>query len=335
MLLLGAPYAHGADELEDRQQIGAQASALFMQERFAELEQLADRYRTTEARTRSGLWKLTLFYSGLTDLAFSDEKSDKYWDSIESKALRWVDAFPDSPTPRIAYSLVLIGHAWMFRGGGWGSEVKSQDWKPFHEYMKKAETYLLEHKDIAAADPRWYETMLAVARAQDWDIQRFKQLVDEAVARYPYFYQIYFAAIDYLAPKWHGSRQQIEAFADFAVSKTAEREGTGMYARIYWYAAQAQYRDRLFTDSSVVWSKMKKSIEDVLQRYPDQWNINNFAHFACLAWDRDETRELMGRIEGAPIPQAWEDEAQYRQCRTWAFADVSGPGRAPVSPPGS
>ena len=327
LLLSGVTSALGADELEGRKIISARVSNLFMQERFGELERLADQYRMTGERTSSGLWKLTLFYSGISDVADGNNINETYWNSIEARARRWVEEYPASPTPRIAYSLILIGHAWKFRGSGWAEEVNPDARKPFHEYLNKARVYLLEHKDIAGSDPRWYEAMLSVALAEDWDIKRFNKLVDEATTRHPYFYQIYFGAINYLTPKSHGNRQQIEAFANFAVSKTVDMDGMGMYARVYWYAAQAHFRDHLFTDSSVVWDKMKKGIADVLQRYPDQWNINNFAHFACLAWDKDETRGLMGRIQGAPIPQAWEDRTQYQQCRTWAFTGSPGPAR--------
>jgi len=327
LLVLAVPMTSGAGELEDRQAIGKQVSDLFMHERFDELERMAQQFRGTEERTSSGLWKLTFFYSAINDVADDDEKKNQYWESIEAKALRWVDAYPNSPTPHIAYAMILVGHAWMVRGTGWSDDVKQENWKPFQEYLAKAGTYLREHKDVADADPRWYETMLVIARSENWDLEHFNKLVHEATERHPYFYQIYFSAIDYLTPKWHGSKEQIEAFANFAVEKTAVREGMGMYARVYWYAAQAQYRDHLFTESAVVWDKMKRGIDDVLARYPDQWNINNFAHFACLAWDRRETRELMERVEGAPISQAWDSASQYEQCKTWARRDASVPGK--------
>lgn len=323
-LLLAVPLACGAGELEDRRAIGEQVSSLFMHEQFDELERLAQQFRTTEERTSSGLWKLTLFYSAINDVADGDEREEQYWESIEAKALRWVNAYPGSPTPHIAYAMILVGHAWMFRGSGWSDDVKQGNWKPFQEYLARAAKYLREHKDIADVDPRWYETMLNIACAENWDRERFNKLVNEATERHPYFYQIYFAAIDYLTPKWHGSKEQVEAFASFATEKTAAREGVGMYARVYWYVAQVQYRSRLFTESAVVWGRMKQGIDDVLARYPDQWNINNFAHFACLAWDGRETRELIERVQGAPIPQAWDSASQYEQCKTWARWDVPG-----------
>ena len=330
-LLLAVPLVCGAGELEDRQAINDQVSALFMDERFDELERMAQQFRATEARTSSGLWKLTLFYSAINDVADAEDEEDQYWESIEAKASRWINAYPGSPTPHIAYAMILIGHAWMFRGDGWSDDVKPENWKPFQEYLARAARHLWEHKDVADVDPRWYETMLVIARAENWDRERFDKLVNEATERHPYFYQIYFAAIDYLMPKWHGSKEQVEAFANFATAKTAAREGAGMYARVYWYAAQAQYRSRLFTESAVVWGRMKQGIDDVLARYPDQWNINNFAHFACLAWDGRETRELIERVQGAPIPQAWDSTSQFEQCKTWARWDAPATGKTALT----
>jgi hypothetical protein len=327
LLAFAMPPPGAADELEDRRAIRERVSGLFMHEQFDELERMARQFRATQERTSSGLWKLTLFYSAINDTADGGDQKAQYRESIEAKALRWANAYPGSPTPHIAYAMILVGHAWMFRGSGWSDDVKQESWKPFQEYLARAAKYLWEHKDIADADPRWYETMLTIARAENWERQRFDKLVSEATERHPYFYQIYFAAIDYLTPKWHGSKEQIEAFANFATGKTAAREGVGMYARVYWYVAQVQYRSGLFVESAVVWDKMKQGMDDVLARYPDQWNINNFAHFACLAWDGRAARELIERMQGAPIPQAWDSAAQYEQCKTWARWDASAPGK--------
>lgn len=77
---------------------------------------------------------------------------------------------------------------------------------------------------------------------------------------------------------------------------------------------------------------MKRGIADVLKRYPDQWNINNFAHFACLAGDRDETAKLTARVTDS-IPEAWANDATLlARCREWAnAADADAP--PPASKP--
>jgi hypothetical protein len=63
---------------------------------------------------------------------------------------------------------------------------------------------------------------------------------------------------------------------------------------------------------------MERGIDDVIARYPDAWNLNNFAKFACLALDRAKTKELLGRIGDSIVPQAWSSKSQLEQCARWS-----------------
>jgi hypothetical protein len=65
---------------------------------------------------------------------------------------------------------------------------------------------------------------------------------------------------------------------------------------------------------------MKKGIDDVLKRYPDQWNINNFALFACLAKDKKMAKELLDLIKEPPMLQVWKSESKYLRYKSWAYA---------------
>jgi hypothetical protein len=59
---------------------------------------------------------------------------------------------------------------------------------------------------------------------------------------------------------------------------------------------------------------MKKGIDDVLARYPDAWNLNNFARFACLRGDKEKTAELIRRIGPEPMMQVWQARRNYERC---------------------
>jgi len=64
---------------------------------------------------------------------------------------------------------------------------------------------------------------------------------------------------------------------------------------------------------------MSKGIDDVLAKYPDQWNINNFAFFSCLAEDKAKSREIISKIQGGPISLAWFNDMRfYNACKKWA-----------------
>ena len=126
----------------------------------------------------------------------------------------------------------------------------------------------------------------------------------------------YFVVIEYLLPKWSGHFSEMESFVNKAVAATKDREGNSMYARSYWYLSQVQYQDRLFQETAVSWEKMKVGFEDVIKRYPDAWNLNSFARFACMAGDKEKVRDLMPKLAGHFVQQAWPDTSSYWRCQS-------------------
>ncbi|PYK13089.1 MAG: cytoplasmic protein, partial [Verrucomicrobia bacterium] len=319
--LLSAMQSRAATEMEERAAISSATQSAFVLEDFSRLEEASDGYRRTKSRTPSGLWKLTLFqaaiYGAIRESARGRERETAFRD-LESKTTRWVQRYPNSPSAHIAHSSVFIQHAWAIRGSGYASTVKPEAWEPFRRYIAMARANLETHKSIAAVDPRWYELMLSVARDESWERDEFDRLLDEALNREPLFYQTYFLALEYLLPKWHGGKHDIEDFARRAVERTSSQEGQGMYARIYWFASQAQFKNQLFSDSMVVWPHMKSGFDDVIARYPDAWNLNNYAKFACLAGDKAKARELLERIKSAIVAEAWQPHAMLERCAEWA-----------------
>ncbi len=62
---------------------------------------------------------------------------------------------------------------------------------------------------------------------------------------------------------------------------------------------------------------MKLGIDDVISVYPDQWNINNFALFSCLAKDKEMTGKLINMIQGEPIIKVWRDPKFFDYCKSF------------------
>ena len=313
--------AQSATELQDRLAISTAAKSAFMRDNFAQLEETARAYRIDKSRTSSGLWKLTLFYSGLQDALFEIERAKDVEDSfrqIEEKLSAWAAKYPNSPTPHIVLSMAHIDHAWAIRGSGYSNTVKPEAWGGFNKYIALARQNLESNKAIAAVDPRWYETMMIVARGGNWGRAEFDQLLAEALDKEPAFYQTYFRALEYLSPKWHGGREDIEAFARDAVRRTVKTEGQGMYARIYWYGSQSEFRNKIFSDSLAAWPAMRAGFDDVIAKYPDSWNLNNYAKFACLAKDKAKLQELLKQVKPALVLAAWDPHSEWQRCSAWA-----------------
>jgi hypothetical protein len=308
-------------ELEQRAAITEATKRSFLDSDLAALEQAASIYRTEKSRTVGGLWKLSAFYAGIDEAIDAYElqsERDVAFDALDKAAGDWVAKYPDSPTGHIVRSMVLTRRAWAHRGSGYASTVSDEAWPRFREYVAAARANLEANKAVASADPKWYEEMLIVARAQGWDQAQFENLLDEALEREPVYYPTYFMALEYLLPKWGGSLDGIEEFAQDAVRRTSQLEGDAMYARIYWYASQTQFRNDIFNNSLVDWQQMKAGFDDIISRYPDAWNLNNYAYFACMARDKAKTVELLERIGTSVVRQAWKPLALKNECAQWA-----------------
>jgi hypothetical protein len=320
--------AASLSEQEERATMSREVIAAFYRGNVEALEAMSQAYRSEKSRTSSGLWRLTVFYASIgraiRDKAKEGEHGFKF---LESRIDAWAVRYPTSPVPSMALSSVHLERAWSIRGTGYASTVKPEAWKPFAESVERARTVLEQSKSIASIDPHWYGVMLEVAALQGWERDRFDKLLNEALEREPVFYQTYFTALEYLLPKWHGNLGQIEMFAREAVKRTSKSEGQGMYARIYWYASESQFGSELFQSSAAQWPKMKSGFDDVIARYPDSWNLNNYAKFSCLARDKAKTTALLKRVGASIEPMAWPP-GLLKTCVDWTAASPASAARA-------
>ncbi|HDS0947730.1 TPA: DUF4034 domain-containing protein [Stenotrophomonas maltophilia] len=311
-LCLAPAWAH-ADELSERQSETRQASQLFEKQDFAALERLATRYRQPDQRFGSGVWKLSTYYAGLSRAFDYGQHDPAYWQAREKSVKAWLQRYPQSPAAHLTQARLLSHRGWSIRGSGYASTVRQEDWAPFHAYQQQAIDHLQQHKDVASVDPYWYELMEHLAIERSWTPEQFIALHDEGIARYPDYYPLYFAAVRYFAPKWGGDPQSLELYARRVMAMAPPRDQYMLYARLYWVAAQNDYQRGLFSKSAVDWPTMRRGFEDMMARYPDDWNLQAFAYFACLANDREQARVLMAKIE-QPILAVWRDTADYYRC---------------------
>jgi len=319
LVLIASALPVRADEHAERAAVMKKVGALMEARDFKALEQLAEQYRSTEARTSSGVWMLTQYYDGVSDYFSTRDKDPAVWNGRAALANAWWNAYPDSPTPRLVTAQLLANTAWSYRGSGYARTVPRDRWEAFRRQNAEAAEFISKQKAVAVRDPYWYELTLLLGQRDGMDDAAYMAIFDEAVARYPRFYPLYFNAVSNFSPKWGGSAEAIEAFARHALEKVPRKDRAALYTRIYWVASQNQYGSDLFTDSYVDWRLMRQGIDDVLARYPTDWNLQNFAFFACRALDKPKARQLISRITAPPDREAWESFMAYDKCREWAL----------------
>jgi hypothetical protein len=303
------------DELLDRKQITSEVKELFLTSQYEKLTQLSKDYLVNKRRTASGKWKLDSFYFGIGKTVKNADFS-----TLEKISLGWIKEYPNSEAAHISYAKILAKKGWYSRGVDSARYTSKSQWKNLKYYMKKARIYLNKHKKNIANDPGWYVLMLDICRGENWDKKRFFALLDEAIDQHPYFNAIYYAALYNMQPNWGSfSKEEVEEVAQKALLATKEKGKNSRYARFYWVASQLIYRNDLFSKSDVNWTIMSQGIDDILEEFPTQWNINYFAYYSCLARDKEKTKYLLDRIKDKPNKYPWiNNQNIYEKCLQWA-----------------
>jgi hypothetical protein len=309
-------------ELEERRAIREHAARLLAAENFDELERIARDYRETGARTGSGIWKLTVLYGGIHDAVLLEPGDEDGWSRLAARLKRWEQSHPLSPTPVIAQVIALKRYAWGLRPRSLLIEASTGSSTRFLTALEAARRLLAEKSGIAGADPHYYVLYAQLAHALGEDSGRFLEAVEEGIRRAPGYYQLYFAALDHFAHDEARRARDLEAFANMAVARSRASEGLAVYARLYWYAADVYFDNELPESLAIDWNKMRAGIADVIARYPDPWNLNHFARFACAAGEIDTLKMLMQSID-QPIAQAWSSMRQYERCRNLVERSVA------------
>jgi hypothetical protein len=306
-------------ELEEREMLRQQSATAFNSSNFDELERLADTYRTGQDRTESGTWKLIWFYRGIVETAIDFEKDDDAnWSAAMGKIEQWAERYPQSPAPHIAYAGALTSRAWEYRGDGYASTIDPADLPIFIDFLEKAGEYLVQHEDTASVDPYWYYQVAWVYRGLGVDKTELLKFVEQGFLRHPDFDELYFTTAGYLAPKWHGSAEDIESFARESWLRTNNRRGTELYTRIYWAAGLDRDSQYFMHKSPAKWSLIARGMGDIVSRYPSQWNINHFAYFACVKEDGESAKKYLQMIVEPIVVSAWHQESNYKYCkRKW------------------
>jgi hypothetical protein len=314
-ICLAALCTH-AGELEDRNAIRDEFAEAFDRSDFALIESRYARAIATEQRLGSGqlVANQTVRYMfGLRQ----GRGDDAYWSAVEEKTRAWGAQFPKSVLQALALSRAHEQHAWAHRGGGYASTVSEDRWKQFRLNMDLARQALLDRADVGTKDPNWWHQLLMLAWAQSWPEERYWEVANAAMNAFPQNPDIYSAISRRLLPQWGGSWAVIADFAGYVVKRTRAVQGQMLYARIYWHL-QGYLEPGLLASEQVDWPKIRAGFEDLVARYPDNWNLNHFARFACDAGDKATAQRLLGRIEDSVIPSAWANKAMYNRCRNWA-----------------
>lgn len=281
---------------------------------FQGLEKMAANLRAKSLLLSDGQPALSGFYAGVSkcvEMRCGDERmAFEDWKEHEELLARWRTKFPDSITAMTATALYWKEYGWHARGLGYANTVNQDQWATFKSRVEKARSLFEAIRTRTDKDAAWYEGMLSVAKALGWSEGAFESIYQEGVRRFPGHLPLYFLKAAQLSPRWGGSQSAYSRYIDSVVKATSKDMGETMYARLNW----SSWSPRMFNDGQADWTRMKRGFERLTQDYPDYWNINAYAKFACLAGDAPTLKQLLAKIGQAPILDVWGSMGFYSQC---------------------
>jgi hypothetical protein len=320
----GAIAATIPEPLEDAA-LRQAARALVLKGDMRGFDALATSFRQSRERTQSGSWKLGLGYLGITQDLFAP--ADHGWEKLQQAAGEWLAENPDSPSAVVLDARLLRAHAWAWHDTG---DRPGDNNPQFRRLLEEARRVLDEHPEVKNQDPEWDALRVAIAREQGADTSQVLRMAGEALEREGYYYPLHEAAVNKLMPRWGGSRQAVEQYAQMALAHSANQEGMQAYARIYYYIIRSN-TDGVpgveMSEMGVKWPLMQQGLAELVQAYPSTFNRDVQRAITCFTGRAGEMRAL-GRAETANIVSvAWWDSSKWRQsCNALAFEGKFVPG---------
>jgi Domain of unknown function (DUF4034) len=297
------------------------ASRILKQEKFVELDCLADRARSGKERLPGGLWKIHLLYQGLRyPVLYPVHATQEDWTGHLQLLQRWVNARPESITARVALALAYLGYASDARGTGYANTVSESGWKLFGERTAEAQRILKEASKLTGKCPEWYVAMQMVSVNQSWSVVDARALFEEANKFEPEYYTYARDLAYYLLPKWSGKAGDTEKF----LQEAADRIGGDKGDILYFQVAAADYVICGCDDNpGLSWDRIKRGFEASEKRYGvSMENLNRIAYLASYFGDRDPiyADKIFTRIGEQWDQASWESKEDFEKMKKWVSA---------------
>ncbi len=276
----------------------------------------ADKYLQKKERLADGRWKLAILYGALNFGFSADGHASRDWVQIESGLRALTEKQPSSANAWVFLAAWHEYHAWAMRGSGYVDTVSKDNEAAFERGLAQARAVLDAHRN--SDNPAWYVSRMSVGGALGESPQDLDRLFFEAIRHEPGYQQIWFTRLAFLEPKWGGSIEDMVSFINSAARITSATEGRGMMARLLLTADDSGYSE-VKKRPEIAWDAVKVSYDDVLKRFPDDWNAQRFFFEACRRSDKPEARHLLTFVKQAPSDALFKRKsAAYAQCVAWA-----------------
>lgn len=339
-----------ADEINERNKLNEKIHTLYLKKDFNSLNSMYLNALNNKTKTASGTMLLWHYYQAFNTYyksLYADQT--QAWKQAKQGLVEWQKQYPQSAAPKILQARLLREKAEAYGDERFlnpetatcdtplpaldqiytkmfnlldklSGQKSSGSWTSancYFAYTDLLKHYLQKISPTVQNDPEWFTTQLDEYKS-DSNTSKCLQALNEGIKKHPAYYNIYFHGVTCRFSEDRQKRMQMrEYIARLAAANTKATEGDALYSRVYWVIDSYCCNKNLRKETLVDWPRMQQSIDQVIKKYPTQWNYANFAAIACHAGDRQLTRKLFLAITQYN-PSDWNDAETYNYCKNFA-----------------
>jgi hypothetical protein len=290
-------------------------------QRFAQLDCLANQLRSGKERFPGGTWKLHVMYGGLTSpTLYPVHPTEVDWRAHLQELRQWLAARPKSVTARVALASATLGYAWQARGTGYSETVSDSGWKLFSKRVAEAKQILDDASTLPVKCPESYMVMQSVAVAQEWNSADVRALFDKAVKAEPEYYYYYRIYASSLLPKWGGRPGDVARFLQESADKLGGERGDALYFQVATNLICGCNDDQGINLSL---PRIERGFDAVEKQFGvSMLNLNLLASAATRSMEGDPVLadKMFQRIGDQWDRETWKKQENYDSAREWAVS---------------
>lgn len=291
---------------------------------YSELDAELARLLAAREKNEGGVSQLFLAYKDLRT------KPADYGPTVEWVAVfrEWVRQRPESHFAHASLGMVLVDLAQEIRGMGWADSVTPDARKATVELSEEALGVLARAHELGPSDPFTASFAIRVMLHQSTRREAMEAWFDRGIAADPTEIEPYAAKLLYLMPKWHGSAEEMFAFARAVVAKSPAGTilpslVTTAHWELFWRGNDV---GKNYFPNPAAWAEMREAYERILSSFPRAIRYRNFlAKAAYLNKDYQRAKTELGIIGEGWEPDCWVTREYFDQVKAYVYSMVRNP----------
>lgn len=301
----------------------AEARKLLKAQDFDALDSFITQLYTSKEQRPNGAWYVDDVIKALSQTP-SKTTSISDWERHIAGLETWRQASSQTTT-----SSSVLARAWMqYARAVYPKKNQPASYRAnqaYEERLDQAVTILDKARTIETQLPDWYMANFDLAARQHWDIDRDKELYDDAADDFPGHTPLDREMMSLMRLNHQWKPKALMAFATRAAKSREAIEGDLLYAQLESEATRFSKKSSFWQKEASDWPRAKRGFQEMLKQHPDSLNAHSLvARNAWLAGDAPFTQEMLLWLDGRVDAKVW-DKADFRTAWQWAFENQPPP----------